>query len=205
MTDLRARIKPKRKILKIALGVGLFAGLLLIAFDLTGMAATEFVVATKQLLPGDKLGADNTKLVGAELGASATAYLDASAVASRSEGMFAVRPIGAGELVPNTAITSVGSLELASIAVTFENPLAANLMPGSRCDLYATRLLSGAQISEPQLIASGTWIRNIRDEESVGRNIQVVELGINRLFLSEVLASMARSDFLTLVASPDAG
>jgi hypothetical protein len=55
------------------------------------------------------------------------------------------------------------------------------------------------------MIAAGAWVRSVRIEDSVGRNIQVVELAVNRLYLPEVLASTARSDFLALVASSDVG
>ena len=57
MSDLRSRIKPKRKALKVTFGVALLVGLGLISFDLTGIASSRAVIATEQLLPGDHLTA----------------------------------------------------------------------------------------------------------------------------------------------------
>jgi hypothetical protein len=213
MSDLRSRIKPKRKALKVTFGVALLVGLGLISFDLTGIGSSRAVITTEQLLPGDHLTASNTKLVEADLGQAAKSYLDEATWRSALAGervepldnWSVVRPIGAGEFVAKSGLTSAASLELAAVAIEFETPLPANITAGSRVDLFATRMLASNQIGEPQLIASGAWVRSIRIEDSVGRNIQVVELALNRLYLSEVLAAIARSDFLALVASSDAG
>ena len=213
MSDLRSRIKPKRKTLKVTLGVALLAGLGLIVFDLAGIGSSRAVIATKQLLPGDHLTTSNTMLVDADLGQAAKSYLDVDAWRAalagdrgESSGSWSVvRPIGAGEFVARSGLMSAASLELAAVAIEFETPLPANITAGSRVDLFATRLLASNQIGEPQMIAAGAWVRSIRIEDSVGRNIQVVELAINRLYLPEVLAATARSDFLALVVSSDVG
>ncbi|MEY4078769.1 MAG: hypothetical protein RIS80_538 [Actinomycetota bacterium] len=213
MSDLRSRIKPKRKALKVTFGVALLVGLGLIFFDLAGIASSRAVIATEQLLPGDHLTASNTKLVEADLGQATKSYLDVATwraalsgdLDERSGSWSVVRPIGAGEYVARSGLTSAASLELAAVAIEFETPLPANITAGSRVDLFATRLLASNQIGEPQMIAAGAWVRSVRIEDSVGRNIQVVELAVNRLYLPEVLASTARSDFLALVASSDVG
>lgn len=208
MSDLRSRIKPKRTLLKALLATSLLVGFGLIAFDLFGAGGASYLVAREQLLPGDPLTSANTQVVHAELGSVAGSYLAsgselASALADGK--LFATRAVDRGELLPNSATSSLRPSSLATLAVEFEGALSRSIQPGERADLYATELLAGSQVSSTRLIATAVWIRAIEARESVGRSLPVVEIALNRAFLEDVLAAVARSDKLALVVRPKDG
>ena len=208
MSDLRSRIKPKRTLLKALLATSLLVGFGLIAFDLFGAGGASYLVAREQLLPGDPLTSANTQVVHAELGQVAAPYFAtgsklASALADGK--LFATRPVDRGELLPKSATSSLRPNSLATIAVEFESALSRSIQPGERVDLYATELLAGSQVSTTRLIATSAWIRAIENRESVGRTLPVVEIALNRTFLEDVLAAVARSDKLALVVRSNVG
>ncbi len=215
MSDLRARVKPKRTLLKVALGALLTLGLALVILDFVGVGGATYLVATEQIIPGDSLTERNTRLVRVDLGEASANYLTAippqspsnqrpSPLSNQRLGDVATRPLSAGELIPASAVQPSEVFDLAAIAVDFSRPLARSLIAGSQVEIYATRLLSGTQVDEPRMIATGAWIRKIETDTTVGRTTHVVDLALRRIFLPEVLAAIARSDFLTLVeTSPD--
>ena len=216
MSDLRARVKPKRTLLKVTLGAVLTLGLALVILDIVGVGGASYLVATEQIIPGDSLTQRNTRLVRAELGEASANYLTAiptgepskegvGAQSNRSFGAVATRSFSAGELIPSTAVATTEGSDLAAIAIDFGTPLARTIVAGSRVDIFSTRLLSGAQVDEPRMIAAGAWVRKIETDTSVGRTTHVVDLALSRMFLPEVLAAVARSDFLTLVESAPSG
>lgn len=224
MSDLRARVKPKRTLLKVTLGALLTLGLALVILDIVGVGGASYLVATEQIIPGDSLTQRNTRLVRAELGEASANYLTAiptgesskqgvggqsnhsfGATSNQSFGAVATRSFSAGELIPSTAVATSEGSDLAAIAIDFSTPLARTIVAGSRVDVFSTRLLSGAQVDEPRLIAAGAWIRKIETDTSVGRTTHVVDLALSRMFLPEVLAAVARSDFLTIVESATSG
>lgn len=208
MSDLRARVKPKRTFVKVSLGALLALGLALVVLDIAGVGGPTYLVATEQMLPGDPITHVNTRQVRVELGEWSATYLTelpARAQSKTSDSPVVTRSISAGELIPSSAVSVAEASDLVAIAVGFSTPLARSLVAGSRVDIFATRLMSGTQVDEPRMIASGAWIRKIETDTSVGRTTHVVELAIGRIFLPEVLAAIARADFLMLVEASPSG
>jgi hypothetical protein len=194
----RLRRKPsKRSASKSVLIVLLALGIGLAVADLTGVGMPRVLVASKQILPGDKLDASNTSLASVDLQDRAHLYLN-----HITEQRIARDAISEGELIPVSKVATQTTTRLASIAIEIDRPLSGEIRAGVRVDVYSTSTQATGMASEPELTVVGAWVRNIKQNSSLGQNIQVVELSFAQEYLSGLLSSIANDDDIALVNVP---
>lgn len=194
----RLRRKPsKRSASKSVLIVLLALGIGLAVADLTGLGMPRVLVASKQILPGDKLDASNSSLASVDLQDRAHLYLN-----HITEQRIARDAISEGELIPVSKVATQTTTRLASIAIEIDRPLSGEIRAGGRVDVYSTSTQATGMASEPELTVVGAWVRNIKQNSSLGQNIQVVELSFAQEYLSGLLSSIANDDDIALVNVP---
>ncbi len=191
----RLRRKPsKRSTSRTVLIVLLALGIGLAIVDLTGLGVPQVLVASKQILPGDKLDESNTTKVSVDLQGRSHLYLT-----RLSTQRVARDAISVGEFIPVSKVVSQYAAQLTSLAIEIDRPISGEIRAGGRVNLYCTSKLATGSASEPELTVVGAWVRKITQNSSLGQNTQIVELSLGEEYLPGLLSSIANDDDIALV------
>ena len=193
----RLRRKPsKRSTSRTVLIVLLSLGIGLAIVDLSGLGIPQVLVASKQILPGDKLDESNTTKVSVDLQGRSNLYL------TRLRNQRIARDaISVGEFIPVSKVVTQYAAQLTSLAIEIDRPISGEIRAGGRVNLYCTSKLATGSASEPELTVVGAWVRKITQNSSLGQNTQIVELSLDEEYLPGLLSSIANDDDIALVKS----
>jgi hypothetical protein len=191
----RLRRKPsKRSSAKIGLVAALILGIGLVLFDIAASGSNQVLIATSQILPGDKLDQSNTRAVSADLDVQADLYL--RGIGGQSVARDA---ISEGEFIAKSEVVSQNAALLKSIAIEIKRPISTAIRAGDKVDVYCTKSLNAGSVGEPELTVSSAWVRKITQDSALGQSTAVVELLFSEEFLPGLLTSISREDDIALV------
>jgi len=191
----RLRRKPsKRSSAKIGLVAVLILGIGLVLFDIAASGSNQVLIATSQILPGDKLDQSNTRAVSADLDVQADLYL--RGIGGQSVARDA---ISEGEFIAKSEVVSQNAARLKSIAIEIKRPISTAIRAGDKVDVYCTKSLNAGSVGEPELTVSSAWVRKITQDSALGQSTAVVELLFSEEFLPGLLSSISREDDIALV------
>lgn len=152
---------------------------------------------------GERLTEASVELIDVNLSGAYDSYLaaeDFESLTANAEGPLFVRAVPAGELIPRSAIGSAADLELRPLSVTVTN--TAPIEVGSVVDLWVmVEDITGRDVSEPQLVATGLHVRAITEDESIfaAANDNVVQVLVPEDEVGRVLAALGSTSNVTLV------
>lgn len=192
------------------LGVGLLlvaAAVALGTWAVRDAAATVEVYAARDALtPGDAVDADALAVREVRLGEDESLYhLVADGV---PDGAVVTRTVGAGELVPRSAVGEADAVDLRPVVVPLGLAVPADLGPGTVVDLWVTPPGQAAGVGqqtaaapEPALLAAELVVAEVVKDDSVlsGSTGTSVELLVPRLDLPDVLAALSSDGQLVAV------
>lgn len=191
----RLRRKPtKRSASRTVLFALLALGIALAIVDLNGFGIPQVLVASKQILPGDKLDESNTSKVSVDLQGRSNLYLT-----KLSNQRVARDAISVGEFIPVSKVVTQYAAQLTSLAIEINRPISGEIRPGGRVNLYSTAKLVTGSASEPELTVVGAWVRKITQNSSMGQSTLIVELSFAEEYLPGLLSSIADEDDIALV------
>jgi hypothetical protein len=182
----------------------LLVGLVLIAVAVAAVVAIvqradttqPFYAATRDLAPGTVLGDDDLVIVHVRV--SQGEYVPQSdAVAGRVIG----RTIGAGELIPTSALVDGDSYSARSIAVETSMPLADGVGVGSTVDLWVTVVDDAGARST--MVGSGLAVTDVREAQSTlgGTGGQTVYVAVPLGDVPKVLDAVSSDGEIAIVAA----
>lgn len=186
---------------RLALGLAL----LIIAISAGSLIAKEanrtvYVWAsTSELAPGNTITATDLKPVPVLLPESAKNYISSKA---QLIGTIVVHRIGAGELIPVTAISNeLQTLVKRAVPLSIEpTDLPTDLQRGEVIDIYGVPNTTQKSIAQPELITSAVTVAEVSNKNNSGKSIVVVnlpeEIIIHTLsYISESRLIIVRSNF----------
>lgn len=190
------------------LGVGVLlvaASVALGTWAVRDAADTVEVYATREAVtPGQSLDASALVVQEVRLGAQESLYLRADA--DLPEGAVAVRTVGAGELVPRSALGLSDDVDARPVVVPLDASVPADLAAGSVVDLWLAPPppvsgLGEDGPAEPSLLAADLVVSDVVEDESMftGGTGVSVELLVPRLDLPQVLAALPGDGHLVVV------
>ncbi len=194
---MRSRRPDLRLVAGVAIVVASVAGTdgLVLSLDRTATAWA----AAGDLVAGDviRLGDLQPRPVRLDLaeGAYLVGDLDADAE------LVVLRPIGAGELVPVSALGDAGQLGTAVVVVPVEGPLASGLVPGASVDVWAAAEGAAGAAGAPVVIVAGAQVGRIVEERGlvgVGSGL-AVEVAVPRDRIARILQALAEKATIALV------
>jgi Flp pilus assembly protein CpaB len=169
-------------------------GIGLVLFDIAASGSNQVLIATSQILPGDKLDQSNTRAVSADLDVHADLYL--RGIGGQSVARDA---ISEGEFIAKSEVVSQNAALLKSIAIEIKRPISTAIRAGDKVDVYCTKSLNAGSVGEPELTVSSAWVRKITQDSALGQSTAVVELLFSEEFLPGLLSSISREDDIALV------
>jgi hypothetical protein len=117
------------------------------------------------------------------------------------EGLVVTRTVGAGELVPRSAVGDARGPSATTVVVTLSTALGATVRPGDSLDLWSAPALDGGRFGAPAVIASGTQlVRTVTADGIVaGTEAGRVELLVPRREVARILHALANGDAISAI------
>ncbi len=186
----------------------LLIGLLLMAVAIVGVAsivrAADHTVphyaARDTLTPGTVLEPEDLVVTHVRVGGDG--YLSADAVEeSQPWGQVVTRVVGAGELVPASALAGPEAFDGRPIAVISTSPVAADVQKGSVVDVWVTSAHSDSEAPQSRPIAEGLVVADVeRETNAFARGgHETVYVVVPRADLEEFLSSLAIAGEVSVV------
>ena len=133
-------------------------------FFIESNKTTEVFLVTKQDLPsGAALNLNNLEKIELSLFGLAGAYLRPE---SLLEGAYLQRPIGSGETIPLSAITTQDQDNWSNLVLTPQIPISSHVTVGSKVAIWASPLLEFQTYGEPVLLAVDAEVVELIEPES---------------------------------------
>ncbi|NLT54062.1 MAG: hypothetical protein GXX79_05745 [Actinomycetales bacterium] len=173
---------------------------------------TPYWAARDTLPVGARVTPDALVLVRASLGERSGAYLDGGL--APPAGLVVLRAVGAGELVPRSAVGRGSALALRPVTVPVQGPVPSGVRPGALVDVWASapREDGGAggaggrpgAYATPRVLVAGAQVHAVVGGDgplgSTGQ--QAVEVLVDPARLPAVLDALANEARTVLVAVP---
>jgi hypothetical protein len=133
-------------------------------FFIESNKTTEVFLVTKHALPsGAALNLNNLEKIELSLFGLAGAYLRPE---SLLEGTYLQRPIGSGETIPLSAITTQDQDNWSNLVLTPQIPVSSKVTVGSKVAIWASPLLEFQTYGEPVLLEVDAEVVELIEPES---------------------------------------
>ncbi len=185
----------------------LLIGIVLVALSTVGVWAlvsglddgTDVYAVRDTVTPGTRLQATDLTLESARLGVDEALYLAPGDLPD--QGLVVTRTIGAGELVPDSAVDAVDRAGLATVVVPSRGALPSELDVGSTVDVWAATELEQGGFEPPAVLVADAQIAGLHEPEGMVASSSVVsvELLIPREKVAALLQALASGDAIDLV------
>ena len=182
-------------------------GLVLIAASVTGVvtlvsaadSSVQVYTARDALSQGDVVMADDVFASSVRVDGAAELYIMAGEMPR--EGLVITKPVGAGELVPLSAVGDSAGLKMSAIVVSLAGQLPGSIEAGSLVDLWSSRENGDGAFGPPSVLVSSATVVRLVEEDGlvVNENAAAVEILVPRSRIARVLEAIANSDALSLV------
>jgi hypothetical protein len=194
---------PSRRLdLRLIIGIAIVVITSLAGFALVSAAdnTTTVYAAAKALTPGHVLEKTDLVATDVKLGKSSTAYLEASEL---TQGAVITKSVGAGELVPVSAVGTAKQVATTNVVVQLDVPLSADAVEGSTVDVWASMAAGQGVFGPPAVIISGAQIAHITEATGLAASTGGVrvEIVVPQSKVAALLESQANGDAISLVPS----
>lgn len=184
-----------RFLLGVALVIASVAGVWLVVS--TARETSSFLVATRTVVVGASITAEDVRPVEIALGAAGEGYLGADAL---SEGAVAARTIASGELVPHGAVEPAGRSEVTTVVVQSHADLPVAIASGARAELWFAPPNAEDAFDPPRILVADATVGAVqRDEALMGGAAVALELVVPRSAVPDVLAAQADGSILSVI------
>lgn len=181
-------------------------GILLVAGSVGGVYAvvsaadntTTVYVASGPLAAGDRVTVADLTPAHVRVAGAGRHYLTDERMPAA--GVLVTRAVGAGELVPLSAVGRAGSATSTRVVVTVRGTLPASVGPGAVVDLWSAERLEHDGYGPPSVLAGAVTVVRIVDATGIVTADTVsVELQVPRRVVAAVLQAQANGDALSVV------
>ena len=169
-------------------------------FFIESNKTTEVFLVTKQDLPsGAALNIANLEKIELSLFGLAGAYLRPE---SLLEGAYLERPIGSGETIPLSAITTQDQDNWSNLVLTPQIPVSSKVTVGSKVAIWASPLLEFQTYGEPVLLAvDAEVVELIEPDSGFARQQKSLELRVPTESLQYLLGAISGQASIAITAN----
>ncbi len=200
---------------RLLLGVVLVAGSVALGSTLVTAAGRTVPIyaAAQALVPGDVVDTGALRVREVRLEDAGEVYLPAEAPVP--DGLVVTRTVGAGELVPRSAVAAAADLALRPVAIELDGDPSRGLAPGARVDLWfvpssgsdgLATAAAGEAAAQPEILVAGVTVAEVGEPRgglAVGGGVTVHVL-VPEADLPAVLAALAADGSVEVVLVPGA-
>ena len=193
--------RPRRRWFdpRFAIGVALVAvSVAGVVWIVNGADSSVTVLAARDALsPGDRIHAADLVPERVRLPGSPSHYF----AALPDGGLVVTRAIGAGELVPRSAVGSAAGVRVASVVVPISGSLSRSIEPGAVVDLWSAKAGEQGTYDPPVVLAASATVVRVSKADDIidAAGGSSVELLVPRSRTARVLEAVANADSIALV------
>ena len=169
-------------------------------FFIESNKTTEVFLVTKQnLASGSPLNIANLDRVELSLFGLAGAYLQPETLL---EGAYLQRPIGSGEVIPVSAITTQDQNNWSNLVITPEVPISSQVSVGTKVAIWASPLIEFQSYGEPVLLAVDVEVVSIIEPEGGFTNqAKALELRVPSESIQYLLGAISSKASIAITAT----
>ena len=202
------RLKPPSwKDPRLLVGVLLVLASVVGVISLVGSAdqTTDVYAAKDSIAVGERLTTENVVRARVRLGETEEHYVTVEA--GLPDGLVAVQRIGKSQLVPKESLASVDALDRKPVAVTIDEALPPQAVPGTRVDVWVAAPDARNGFSEPQLLLPGAEIAQLTDGSTAlgSSRSTVVMVLVADSQMPALLGAQANQARISVVWNPGGG
>ena len=159
----------------------------------------KYLVATTNLSTSSTLGESNLSIQEMDLKEGESQYL--KAIDKNLQSWVLVRPVGAGELIPISAIAPAKSADCAQVVVDLAVRLASTVREGERLDLWAAEQSNSLESIPTQIVTAGELVSIKLATDSFSQSIQTIEICVSSGEIRSLVLAMARKSTIIGIRS----
>ena len=208
-TPAAARLRaPSWRDPRLLVGLLLVLGAVVLGARVVAAAddTSPYYAAARPLVPGDRVGADDVRVVDVRLPDAADGYVGADD--PLSPGTVATRTVGEGELLPRAALGTQDEVALQPVGIPVE-VAATGLATGAVVDVWVALPdpERAGSFLEPERTVQGATVAGVTDSGSAlgGTTGRTVEVLLEQDALADVLGALANDAVVSLVPAPGQG
>jgi hypothetical protein len=169
-------------------------------FFIESNKTTEVFLVTKQnLASGSPLNIANLDRVELSLFGLAGAYLQPETLL---EGAYLQRPIGSGEVIPISAMTTQDQNNWSNLVITPEVPISSQVSVGTKVAIWASPLIEFQSYGEPVLLAVDVEVVAIIEPEGGFANqAKALELRVPSESIQYLLGAISSKASIAITAT----
>lgn len=181
-------------------------GIVLVILSIAGVwailssadSAEPALQATRTIVRGEVVDADDFRVVDVSLGAVADDYLRPHDL---EPGQVAARTIDEGELVPRSAAGSADDSRSTTIVIESSISIPDDVEAGTIVELWQAPLLDdGRSFDAPRILVADAIVSDVLESEGMlSASRSAVELVVDRADVAEVLAAISGESALSVV------
>ncbi len=159
----------------------------------------EVLTAPRLLVEGERIHRNDLEPRRVALGLETHGYVTAADIPE--SGIVITRTVGAGELVPLSAVGDERGPRSTTVVVTLSTALGATVRPGDQLDLWAAPAEEAGRFGAPVVIASGTQLVRTITAEGIVSSGEAgrIELLVPRRDVARILFALANGDALSAI------
>lgn len=161
----------------------------------------DVLVAQRLVTAGEVITSGDLDVRRVSLGVDGHGYLRPDDIPTA--GLVVIRTIGAGELVPMSAVGDTRGPTSTTVVVTLSTAVGATVRPGDPLDLWSAPALDAGRFGAPVVIASDAQLVRALDDQGIVSSVAAgrVELLVARRDVARILHALANGDALSAVPS----
>lgn len=178
----------------VTVSIGAVVGIVALADE-----GDEVLATPRLLIEGEHVELSDFEPRRVVLGVEGHTYLTASDIPE--SGVVVTRTVGAGELVPLSAVGDERGPRSTTVVVTLSTALGATVRPGDRLDLWAAPAEEAGRFGAPAVIASGTQLVRTVAADGIVASGEAgrIELLVPRRDVARILFALANGDALSAI------
>ena len=198
---LNNRWGSRRNRILFATALALLASAAWLASSATEPELNQYLVANSNISSSTPLTSSNLTAVGMNLAEVEGQYL--LATQANLSSWVLTRPVNAGELIPQSAVSQAKTAECAQLVVALGVNMANTIKVGDSLDLWAADQSSVAVSIPVQIVTAGELVKTVTATDAFSQSAQSIEICVSAAEIRSVVSAIAGRATIVAIRSQE--
>lgn len=198
---LNNRWGSRRNRILFATALALLASAAWLASSAAEPELNQYLVANSNISSSTPLTSSNLTAVGMNLAEVEGQYL--LATPANLSSWVLTRPVNAGELIPQSAVSQAKTAECAQLVVALGVNMANTIKVGDSLDLWAADQSSVAESIPVQIVTAGELVKTAIATDTFSQSAQSIEICVSVAEIRSVVSAIARKATIVAIRSQE--
>ena len=198
---LNNRWGSRRNRILFATALALLASAAWLASSATEPELNQYLVANSNISSSTPLTSSKLTAVGMNLAEVEGQYL--LATQANLSSWVLTRPVNAGELIPQSAVSQAKTAECAQLVVALGVNMANTIKVGDSLDLWAADQSSVAVSIPVQIVTAGELVKTVTATDAFSQSAQSIEICVSAAEIRSVVSAIAGRATIVAIRSQE--